>query len=1214
MGKKRVFFERYIFNSRDQREDEDFENFYKEVKLLANSCEFGNLNDSLIRDRIIAGVNDARLRDKLLSKDVEPDLMEVVSICRSYELAKKQVTVIEATKTVSIDKVSQVNRSKQSKQQYSNQPKPVVNKQEQGPTCTKCGLRIHKNPNDCPATESLCFGCGKKGHYGRCCPKRRIMTVEEDDNGEDSVYYSDSVTASCDHCPSTNKLGKNSAIFVQVAVGNRTIPMKCDTGADFSIMPLQLYNSLNYKQKLADCEVKLKSYCGNSLSVKGSVKMNAKIDGKSYKLKFIVIQAQTRAVPLLGVEACKMIGIVNTKFIDSISSYKSTEDIVQKNLDVFKGLGMYQEEATLVLKPDAMPVAKPPRRVPLALQERLKKALDELVKQEILVEQANGAEWVSNLVVVEKSNGSLRLCMDPKYLNQALADDPYPIPTIQQLRANLAGKKFFSVLDLKDGFYQMKLDESSSQLCCMSTPFGIYRFKRMPNGIKVAPAAFQRRNEKIFGGINNSTVFFDDILVVGSTEKEHDEAFEKVLEAGRTNGIRFNPTKIQYKQRSVRYLGFELSEDGVKIDEDRFQALMKLRSPQNKDELRKSMGFINYVRDFIPNLADTAACLNELTHKNVSFVWLPMHERASKSIKNKIREAATLVNFDETKPLVIQTDASKKGLGCALLQDNQPLCFGSRTLLQHEQRYGQIDKEFLAILYSTIKYHYFMYGRRVIIQTDHKPLVALMNKDISAIPSERLKRIRMKLAKYDLELQYVPGKLLYTADLLSRLNDERLDSDVELDVEGVIHNVNVAPGRTQQLMEATKSDPLLSALKNQVETGWPAKKEMVEQALLPYWSMKDDIYVENGLIFLGPKIIVPSNCRKDILNWLHISHLGINKSLSRARTLFFWIGMTKDVTEKIKLCETCQKFSNNNQKEPLISHTLPKYPFQILFSDIATVKFKDYLVAVDSYSGWLEILSLKNKSAGEVIVALKPVFATHGYPDEFISDAVPFDSQEFRNFCYSHGIKPVTTSPEYAQARAFAEKGVQIAKQIIKKCSETKADLSEALQEYRNTPLTGFNVAPSQLLMSRLVKTNIPMNDLLRKPKIEEDVTSKLQLIRQKSALYYNKTAKERPEFSPEAFVYFKKKMQSEWEKGEVVRKANAPRSYFVKNQEGVVYRRNKWFIKNRPTPPENQTQTPSTSNENQVSIESTRCLRPRENLKPPDWYKAYAIGSVKGK
>jgi len=222
------------------------------------------------------------------------------------------------------------------------------------------------------------------------------------------------------------------------------------------------------------------------------------------------------------------------------------------------------------------------------------------------------SEWQSPIIIIEKPDKSLRVCLDPRELNKNIVREMYQIPTIEEIKLNLLNKKYFTLLDLRDGFYQCELDQKSQNYCCFSTPFGGYKYLRLPFGIFSAPEKFQQMTSKYFGNIKNVNVYFDDILVAGSTIEEHNLALNEVIRTSRKFNIKFNSAKLQYKVPKVKFLGFLFSSEGVQPDEERIRSIRELNEPCNKKELQSFLGMINYLRGFIPNLSEIVTPFREL--------------------------------------------------------------------------------------------------------------------------------------------------------------------------------------------------------------------------------------------------------------------------------------------------------------------------------------------------------------------------------------------------------------------------------------------------------------------------------------------------------------------------------------------------------------------------------------------------------------------------
>ena len=343
-------------------------------------------------------------------------------------------------------------------------------------------------------------------------------------------------------------------------------------------------------------------------------------------------------------------------------------------------------------------------------------------------------EWVSSLVVVEKPNGKVRLCLDPRDLNKAIQREHYPMQTVEEVAAELSDAKVFSVLDATSGYRHIKLDEKSSELLTFNTPFGRYQYLRMPFGINSAPEIFQKRMTQAFDDLSGVKTIADDILVWVRNKAEHNHRFEQVLERSRKVGLKLNRSKMKIMTPEVPYIGHVLTSYGLKPDPSKVRAVKEMPSPADKPALLRFLGMVNYISKFIPNLANLTQPLRELLHKEVEWHWSERQEKAFQAIKEKLTSDATLQYYDVEKPLTVSVDASSYGLGACLLQEGRPVCYASRSLTSAEKKYAQIEKELLAIAYGCTKFHQYVYAKKVNVETDHKPLEALFKKPLFQAP------------------------------------------------------------------------------------------------------------------------------------------------------------------------------------------------------------------------------------------------------------------------------------------------------------------------------------------------------------------------------------------------------------------------------------------------------------------------------------------------
>lgn len=1156
-------YDRYKFFTRSQQEGETSEHFIKELKMLAKPCNFGEQEESLIRDRIVTGLQDLQLQEKLLGMP-ELKLETAEQLCRVTESSKLQVKGLKG------EEVDQVRVTRREKGRKDND---AGKKAEEDYECRKCGGK-HKKAQ-CFAYGKVCYICGRAGHFSIGCFKNKAKTSNNNNNKKNRQFKNNKgrnvneVDIKEDLFIDNLKLIDNikynkdvEAWKENIIIGNESIEFKLDSGAQCNVLPFNYVKKLKKVHEIEKTDQTIVAYGENKIKLVGKIVLRCIVKGKACNISFVV--ADVNSKPILGLSTCVYLNLITkTERVDSLSKQMTKGiEFLHNNKTVFEGTGKVPFSYKIELKKDSIPVVSSCRRLPDVVKQKLKITLDNLVNRDI-IEKADGpSEWVNSIVCVEKpATGTIRICLDPFHLNKYICTDRHPIPTAEEIGIKLKGKNVYSVLDMKEGFYHISLDRESSKLCTFITPYGKYRFKRLPFGLSCSPEVFQRINEQIFGDLGVQ-IYFDDIIVAGKDEQEHDMLMKRVIKRAKQYNVKFNPSKLQYKVKEVRYLGQIYSGEGVKPDSEYVKAILALETPNNKKELLRLLGMANYLIKYIPRLSEIVSPLRCLIKNNVEFLWTSEHTKAFNKLKVVISNLPTLKIFDPKLPVVIQCDASQSGLGGCLLQLGQPIAFCSRSLSDSETRYAQIEKEYLAICFSLNKFHQFIYGKSIVVESDHKPLIGVQEKDISKI-SSRLQRMKLKILKYKFKIKYIPGSKMYISDLLSRsyikdkVND---DPDLKEIVHCIEAEIPISVNRMEDIREKTERDMNLKLVKKFCSEGWPNKKQLSDGEIKMYYKICNDLVVKNGIVFFGERICVPKTLRLYMLQQLHKSHFGMEKTKRRARKLFYWPGMTTEIENFIAKCRVCEKFSRNNVKEPLIPHVVPKLPFEVVGSDILDYGNKSYLVVVDYYSNWLELLKLKNKSIDEVIKQLKVVFASQGLPSKFVSDNVPYNSYKFKKFCQKYGIQCVFSSPRYPKSNGLAEKAVGISKQILRKC-QNEDDLFYHLLDYRVTPLCGLDVSPAELLNSRLLRTNIPSSVELLKPKVV-DITSKKVNKQEIIKQTYDKTAKGRSEFRENENVVVKLREKGTWRPGIVVSKCATPRSYIVQDDTGAQYRRNSVFIK----------------------------------------------------
>ena len=335
-------------------------------------------------------------------------------------------------------------------------------------------------------------------------------------------------------------------------------------------------------------------------------------------------------------------------------------------------------------------------------------------------------------------------------------------------------------------------------------------------------------------------------------------------------------------------------------------------------------------------------------------------------------------------------DASQRGIAAVLLQTKGSEEFASKLLSEAESRYSNIEREMLAVLFGLEKFHYYAYGRLVVVKSDHRPLEAIFKKHLSSAPP-RLARMLLCIQKYDVQIKYLPGKDVPVADALSRISScpGEAVQGLDISVHKVHFHLNASQTRVCQIQEETARDSTLSTLREVIMRGWPDRRSDCPAALLAYWNYRDELTVADGMILKGTHIIFPESLQAAALNQLHYAHQGAEKCKLRAKGTLFWANINRDIDELVKTCSPCQRHQKLNAKEPLLPHDVPPKAWHTLAYDISFWNQTDNLLVADYYSKLPLVKKLPNTQPSTVIAHLKSVVKEHGIPSKFVTNNGP---------------------------------------------------------------------------------------------------------------------------------------------------------------------------------------------------------------------------------
>ncbi len=1110
-----IWVERRKFYDIEQYEHENAAEFLARLKKSASNCDFNDNLEHVVRDKFITGLYNPSMFERLSEEKCEVTLQSVLEIAQKREIVKeKQTDVNFVNKKCGILRPSSSNdQSRKFKlpstpavKQHNQQNKfnnfnRDFSKQRHFSNFNDKNYSKNRQYSNFNKNKAFCYICSKQGHVARFCRNRnkKINFVDCDESVLDFGYIdiSGNIEASSSESKREYPIFSmsdvenaecNENFRIQVNIENIACRAVVDSGSCISAMnEVQYKKSFSYL-KLSFDDVKLKSYNGDIFKPLGFIKVNVQYMNKKVILKMYVVK--NGADYILGrdfMNYCNMkltvCNFIENNDVMTLLQSEFPEVITNK-------IGRYNRElVSIKLKPDARPIFLRARNLPFALIKPVEQELLRL-ENEGIISRVKNSDFATPLVPVIKEKG-LRLCGDFKStINKLIEDDIHPIPKIDEIFVKLNGGKIFSKIDMNKAYHQCELDEKSKNLLTWNTHLGLFRPNRLMFGVKVATSCFQRIVEKVFSDIPEITVFIDDLIICTKTDskEEHLTVLKKVFRRLREVGLTVNKNKCKFFQNSVDFLGFKVSSQGIHKTEEKVEAILNAKSPKSVSEVRSVIGLIQFYARFIPNLAEILEPLYKLLRKNAKFEWNSNCDLAFKKIKNLMTSDIILCHFDPKLPLILATDASDHGIAAVLLHkfpdgNERPIAFFSRTLNIHEMKYAIIQKEALAIYEGVKKFYQYLYANHFTIRCDHRPLTTIFghDKSLPKMASNRLQRWAIFLSEFNYKIQFINGSRNFLPDFLSRCNSKvNYSNNCSKEVSFVkfVDRVNFGPINLNDIREETRKDEKLNRLIEILETNCWSKSDEIE--FKAFKEKKDEIFCEEGVIFWGHRIVVPSSLRKIILKQLHSVHIGIVKTKQLARSLVYWPQIDREIEQLVKNCEACLKTRDNPPKE-FSSWPRSTTPWSRVHCDhLGPILGKHFLLMVDSFSKWVEVLVVKNLSSKETLDKFREIFSRLGIPETLISDnASCFTSSEAKEFYKKNGITHITSPPFNAQSNGLAERNVRSFKSHFKaalldqkneNCSMNTI-ISRILFTYRTSPNAETGITPASLIFGRELRT-----------------------------------------------------------------------------------------------------------------------------------------------
>ena len=738
-------------------------------------------------------------------------------------------------------------------------------------------------------------------------------------------------------------------------------------------------------------------------------------------------------------------------------SCKTMEDLKKLYPNSFNRLGSLKGAYNIRVDPTVKPVTHARRKVPIESKEAIDKELDFLIEEEIITEQVEPTPWVSSVTFPRKPNREVRVCLDPSNLNKAIIREHHKAMTVEEIAHELAGATVYTKADALKAFLQIHLTHEASLLTMFNSHRGWLRFLHMPFGAKMSQDVFQLRMDAILEQCPGVIGIHDDMVIFGVDQQKE--------------GLVLNSKKLELRRERVTSFGAEYSAQGMHPDPKKVQGITEMTAPTDKQQLQSFLGMVNYMGTFLPNLSHHTEPLWAMLKKDNVFHWEEQQTQSFQQIKTLIAKANTtpLRYYDRNLPVTVQADASLRGLRACLIQTHQgkdqPIAFASKSLMDAETRYENIERELLAIVFACQRFSTYLLGRSFVAESDHKPLKMIAMKNLAnALP--HLQRMLLELQKYHVTIKYRPGEEMQLADALSHC-PARASQEIKLDM-GVDYIAFTKPW-IEKLKDSTQQDPILATVYQLTQQGWLHQRRHVPHLARRYWDFRDELSTDDGMLLKGPRLIIPGELQEEYLSHLHEGHLSASKVQENAKQHMYWTGIDADIEDYTKRCQECIKRSQV-AKEPLQPHDIPEGPWRKLGMDYFTFDGNSYVLICDYFSKFPFLYRAKT-SFWSLRDCLINLFSIEGYPDEIVSDnGPPFQSKEFAKFLSGLGIKHTTSSPGYPRSNGFIEWHIQMVKNMLSKSSNTRS-FQEVLADLRKTRIRTGLPSPAEILHGRNLTT-----------------------------------------------------------------------------------------------------------------------------------------------